>query len=151
METQIKIYSFNKSNVLAGVFILALLFFGITLPSIISGEHYSQIIGKQGPLWLLGIIITILPLGSRFEVGKDYIKTYLFGVRVDTLKASDVETIKYGKVKRWGVVGMGNGLMGWKKTSHGRSYFSFSEAGFGKEAIMDAKRALESKAEDSDR
>jgi hypothetical protein len=41
---------------------------------------------------------------------------------------------------------MGNGLMGWKRTARGgRSYFSFSEAGFGKEAIMNAKRALESK------
>jgi hypothetical protein len=64
---------------------------------------------------------------------------------VDTLKASDIETIKYGKVKRWGVVGLGNGLMGWVKTKHGHRYFSFSESGYGKEAILDAKRALESK------
>ena len=145
MENQIKIYSFNKSNMLAGIFILTILFLGLTLPAIISGEKYSQIIDQQGFFWLIGIIITILPLGSRFEVGKDYTKTYLFGIRVDTLRASDIESVKYGKVRRWGVVGMGNGLMGWKKTSHGRTYFSFSEAGFGKEAILDAKRALETK------
>lgn len=147
MNNEQTTYRGNRSNALAGVGILVLLFFAITLPSYISGDLFTQrqVVG-QGIFWFLGIALVLVPLTSKFVVGKDYIKTYLFGICIDTLRASDIETIKYGKVKRWGVVGMGNGLMGWKKTSRGgRSYFSFSESGFGKEAIMDAKRALENK------
>jgi hypothetical protein len=145
MEDKIAVYGIKKSNMFGGLFVLALLFFGVTLPSIISGDSISQLIEQQGPLWLLGIVLTLVPLGGRFEVGNDYVKAYFFGIGVDTLRASDIETIKYGRVKRWGVVGMGNDLMGSVKTKHGHRYFSFSEAGYGKEAIMHAKRALETK------
>ena len=145
MQNEITIYKAKKANASAGIFILILIFFGLTLPTILSGDLLArrEIIGQAG-FWILGIILTLIPLGGRFEVGKDYIKSYLFGICIDTLKRSEIETIKYGRIKRWGVVGMGNGLMGWKRNSRGgRSYFSFSESGYGKEAILHAKHALE--------
>ena len=136
-------YRADRSNMLAGVFVLALLFFGLTLPPIISGEQMSQ--GKLLGLvifWFLGLFLTLAPLAGKFEVGKVYIKMYFLGICTDTLRRSDIETIKYGRITRWGVVGMGNGLKGWAKTKSGHRYFSFSEAGYGKEAILHAKRVL---------
>ena len=121
----------------AGLGILIFLFFGITLPSVISGELLTQreIIG-QGGFLIMGIVLVLVPLGGRFDVGKDYVKSYLFGI---------CRKIEYKNIVRWGAVSIGKGLAGWVKTKRGHKYFSFSERGFGKEAIMNAKRALESK------
>jgi hypothetical protein len=93
----------------------------------------------------MGIVLVLVPLGGRFDVGKDYVKSYLFGICIGTLRASDIEKIEYKNIVRWGAVSIGKGLAGWVKTKRGHKYFSFSERGFGKEAIMNAKRALESK------
>jgi len=144
MNSDVTIYKSKKTKMLTGLGILAFVLIGITLPAILSGEVLSQqkIVG-QGIFILFGLLLTLAPLAGRFEVGKDYIKAYFFGICVDHMHASDIETIKYGKIIRWGVVGMGNGLMGWVKTKNGHRYFSFSETGYGKEAILHAKRVLE--------
>jgi hypothetical protein len=144
MNDDLKIYKAKKSNMSGGVFVLALIFLGFTLPAIIVGELPLQreLIG-QGIFYLCGIVLLIAPLGSRLEVGKDYVKWRFFSVCTGSLRASDIEEIHYTKIIRWGVVGMGNGLAGWVKTKHGQRYFSFSETGYGKEAIMHAKRVLE--------
>ena len=144
MENEVTIYKFRKSNMLAGASVIALLFFGLTLPAIISSEQMSQskLLGLTG-FWFFGLFLTLAPLAGKFEVGKDYVKMYFLGICIDTLRRSDIETIKYGRITRWGVVGMGNGLKGWAKTKYGHRYFSFSETGYGKEAILHAKRVLE--------
>jgi len=144
IENEVTMYRADKSNMLAGVLVLILLFFGLTLPPVISGEQMSQ--GKLLGLaifWFLGLFLTLAPLASKLEVGKDYIKTYFLGICTYALRRSDIETIKYGRIARWGVVGMGNGLKGWAKTKWGHSCFSLSEAAYGKEAILHAKRVLE--------
>lgn len=145
MENDVTIYKAKKSQMSGGVFLIILLFFGFMLPTIISGNPLSQrqIVG-QSIFWALAIILTILPLGTRMEVGKDYVKWHVFGIRTSYLRAADIEEIHYTKIIRWAVVGMGNGLAGWAKSSYGHKYFSFSETWFGKEAIMHAKRVLES-------
>jgi hypothetical protein len=145
MENDVTIYKVKKSKMWDGVFLLVLVFVCITLPTIITGEQLSQrqIVGELG-FWAIGIILTIIPLVSRLEVGKDYVKWSVFGIRTGYLRASDIEEIHYTKIIRWAVVGMGNGLAGWAKASYGHKYFSFSESGYGKEAIMHAKRVLES-------
>jgi hypothetical protein len=141
---EVTIYRSKKLNILAGVFVIALLFFGLTLPPIISGEQMSQsnLLGLTS-FWFFGLFLTLAPLAGKFEVGRDYAKTYFLGICIDTLRGSDIETIKYGRITRWGVVGMGNGLKGWAKTKYGHRYFSFSETGYGKEAILHAKRVFQ--------
>lgn len=144
MENEIKIYRVKKSNLSPGIFVLTLVLLGLTLPALTSGEPLSrgQLIG-QIIFLSLGVFLTLVPLVAKFEIGKDYVKVYFFGVCIDTLQASDIESVKYGKVVRWGAVGMGNGLTGWVSTKRGRRYFSFSESGYGKDAILHAKRVLE--------
>jgi len=145
MENDVTIYKAKKSNMSGGLFVLAIFFFGFTLPAIIVGELPPQreLIGQV--IFLLGgIFLTVIPLGASMEVGRDYVKWRVFGIRTSYLRAADIEEIHYTKIIRWAVVGMGNGLAGWAKASYGHKYFSFSETWFGKEAIMHAKRVLES-------
>ena len=65
MGDEVTIYRSKKLNMLAGVFVIALLFFGLTLPPIISGEQmsYSKLLGLVG-FWFFGIFLTLAPLAG---------------------------------------------------------------------------------------
>jgi hypothetical protein len=76
----ITIYKAKFSVIGGGLVVLPLLSFGLTLPLIVEGAPVplGQLLGLA-TFWLLGIALTVVPLGARLEVGEDYVKTYLFG------------------------------------------------------------------------
>ncbi len=122
---------------------LAIVFF-LTLSTFTSGApvNAGQLEGLGG-FWLLGIASITLPFGFKLEVSSDYIATYFLGVRVKTLRASNIQSLTYANIFGFGGLGAGKGLRIWEKTARGGKYFSIGESVYGKEAIEHAKRVLE--------
>lgn len=144
MAENITIYKARKSVMGGGLIVLAILFFGLTLPLIIEGSPVEE--GKLlglGIFWVMGILLTIVPLGACLEVGEDYIKTYLFGfTTTPKIHASDVQVIVYRNLFHGGL-GFGKGIT-FRALRNGRSKaYSISEAVYGKKAIGHAKQILE--------
>ena len=143
MEENVTIYRPRKSIIGGGLVILVIVFFGLTLPLLIAGLPVpTQKLLGLGMFWLMGIALTILPLGFKLEVGDSYVKTYFFGIRIRKLNASDVQAVEYGNIFRLGGLGMGKGIKIWEKTSKGSKYFSIGESAYGEEAIAHAKRVM---------
>jgi hypothetical protein len=139
------IYKARKSVMGGGLIILAIVFFGITLPLLIQRTSVTsgQIEGLIG-FWLLGLILTIIPLGFKIEVQEKSVKSYLWGYCIRELRSSDVVSITYGKSFPIDL-GFGNGLIIHAR-ANGRSVrFSMGESLYGKEAIEDVRRSLQSK------
>lgn len=103
----------------------------------------NEWIGLIG-FWVLSCIIAFAPLGSRLEVGKDYIKNYFFGFCTSTIKQEDVMVINYGNLFRGGL-GYGKGLNIRVKNGFGKNH-SIGEKLYGKEAIEHVRRILENKS-----
>ena len=146
MAENIKIYRARKSVMGGGLVVLAILFFGLTLPLIIEGSAVEErkLLGL-GIFWIVGILLTVVPLGANLEVGEDYVKTYLFGfTTTPKIRASDVQVLVHGNLFHGGL-GFGKGI-NFRALRDGRSKaFSISEAIYGKEALAHAKRVLERK------
>jgi hypothetical protein len=140
-------YKSKKTTMRAGLVVIVLLFFGLTLPLIIQGTTVpmGQLIGLGG-FWFLGIMLTVLPLGLRLDVGAEHVKIYLFGLLTRDVCASNVQSVEYATLTAWGLFGLGKGLKGWEKTKTGRKYFSIGENTYGKTAIENVRRVLDSKA-----
>ena len=86
----------------------------------------------------------------KLEVGTDYIKSYFLGLCIRKLRASDIRTLEYGNLMRWGDAGYGKGLKGWEKTKNGGvKYFSMGENFYGKEAIEHVRRVLKPASSES--
>ena len=68
----VTIYSANRSATGAGLFIIAIVFFGLTLPQLLEGSAIPmrELIGLES-FWLIGIALTVIPLGAKLEVGED--------------------------------------------------------------------------------
>ncbi len=128
-----------------GLVVLAIVFFGLTLSLIVEGSPVpaTKLFGLSS-FWVIGILLTVLPLGAKLEVGQDYIKTYLFNFTTTRkIRSSDVQVISYGDLFRGGL-GFGKGIS-FRAVIDGKSRaYSVSEAIYGKEAVAHAKRVLES-------
>ncbi|MBI2120797.1 MAG: hypothetical protein HYT94_04205 [Parcubacteria group bacterium] len=139
------VYKPTKKILKDGLFLVAMIFFGLTLPLIIKGETVGtqKLMGLAG-FWLFGIILTVVPLGARLEVGEDYIKTYLFGfTTTHKIYRSDIQVLEYGNLFRFGGLGYGKGIK-FRALINGKSKaYSIGEYLYGKEAIAHAKRVLE--------
>jgi hypothetical protein len=146
MNGDIKVYKPKKSVVGGGLIALAIVFFGLTLPLIVAGVpvEKGKLIGLSG-FWILGIIMILIPLTARLEVGGDCVKMYFLGFKTRTLKATNIEVLEYSNLFRGGL-GAGKAIKGWEKTGSGHKYFSIGEGYYGKEAIAHAKKVLDPKA-----
>src|SRR5215471_6286939 len=114
MENNNKIYKPKKSVMGGGLVVLAVIFFGLTLPLIVEGSpvEIEKLLGLVG-FWLLGIILTLIPFLFKLEVGRDYVKSYFLGFCIRDVRASNVQALEYGNLMRVGGLGYGKGLKGW--------------------------------------
>ncbi|MBI2120798.1 MAG: hypothetical protein HYT94_04210 [Parcubacteria group bacterium] len=144
MDKNVTIYRAKKSAMSGGLFILTLTFFGFTLPLLIAGDPVEprKLVGLLG-FWVTGIILTILPLTFKLEIGNGYVRFYAVGLCYRNLHSTDIQVLEYGNLMRAGGLGYGKGLKGWEKRKYGSKYFSIGEKLYGKEAIQHAKRVLE--------
>ena len=146
MENNLTIYKAKKSVMLGGLFLLALVFLGFTLPLLIAGNPIET--GKLWGLigfWIIGVILTVLPLGAKLEVGSNYIKTYLFGfTTTEKVFSSDVKELIYGNIFGGGF-GFGKGIIFRTLVDGKKKAYNISEANYGKEAVAHARRVLEQK------
>jgi RHS repeat-associated protein len=71
-DGDVAVYKPQLSVMGGGLVLLPLLFFGLTLPLIIEGApvEATKLLGLVG-LWLVGIAVTVGPLGGRLEIGQD--------------------------------------------------------------------------------
>jgi hypothetical protein len=146
MDKNVRIYKPNKIRIITnGSVVLGIILFGLTLPVTFndSPTEARRLVGLAG-FWLIGILVSVIPLGFTLEVGQDYVKTMFLKRCLRTLRSSNIERFAYRNLFRGGL-GFGKGLVGWEKLADGRrKYFSIGEQAYGKEAIVQAKRVLES-------
>lgn len=126
---------------------LIIIFFGLTLPLLVEGAQVeTKKLIALGGFWVMGVILTLIPLALRLEIGNDSVKFYFLHFCYRNLHNSDIQVLEYGNLMRAGGLGYGKGLKGWEKTSHGgNKYFSIGEQLYGKEALAHAKGVLEIK------
>ena len=91
--------------------VLVIVLFGLTLPLIVAGLPVPpQKSIALSVFWLMGIALTLLPLGGKLEIGEDYIKTYFFGfTTTPKIRSSDTQVIAYGSLY-YGGLGFGKGI-----------------------------------------
>jgi hypothetical protein len=146
METNdVTVYKVNKSTMWGGLFILVIIFFGLTLPLLIGGSPISteKLVGLIG-FSIMGILLIVVPLCFRMEIDKDSVKAYFLNFQIRDLRPSNIQSLEYTNLMGWGVLPFGKGLRGWEKTkTGGRKYFSIGEGAYGKVAIEHAQRILE--------
>jgi hypothetical protein len=95
-------------------------------------------------LYVIGVILTVLPLCFKLEVGSDYIKLSFLGMSYGYTRSSDVKNIVYKDLTMFGGLRIGKGIYFERFISGKREVRSVGEVYFGKEGVADAKRALES-------
>jgi hypothetical protein len=83
MNEIVHFYKPKKSAMGGGLFVLAIVFFGLTLPVCLEGEALSQtkLLGLIG-FWFFGIMLTVIPLMFRLEIGADFVRGYTNGYNV---------------------------------------------------------------------
>jgi hypothetical protein len=128
-----------------GLIVLGIVFFGLTLPLIIEGAPVEATkLLALGGFWLVGIVLTLYPLGFELEVGSDYVRASLYGITISDVRSSDVRAVVYGNLF-FGSLG-GKGLT-YRTVINGRSKtYTVGEIIYGKEAIEHARRILSSSA-----
>ena len=69
-----------------GLVVLAIVFFGLTLPVLVEGAPITlqKLVGLAG-FWTFGIILTAIPFMFKLEVGANYIKSYVLGFCIRTV------------------------------------------------------------------
>lgn len=147
MQNSVKIYRPRKSTTGAGLVVLVLVFFGLTLPLIIEGAPIeTKKLSALICFWLIGILLTIVPLMFKLEVGENYVKSYFLGFCVRNIHSADIEVLEYGNLMRFGGLGMGKGVKAWERTKNGGlKYFSLGEGGYGRNVIEEVRRVLSKK------
>lgn len=138
-----KIYKAKISFILGNSFVLI---FPLLLTLVILAEgaaaQQNEWVGV-GIFWILGLLVTFVPLGSKLEVGEDYIKTYLFGfTTTKKISSSDVQALTYGNIFK-GNLGFGKGINFTVLRNNKSKAHSLSERIYGKEAIDHAKHVLQ--------
>jgi RHS repeat-associated protein len=140
---EVTVYKPALSVMGGGLIVLAIVFFGLTLPLIIEGAplETTKLMGLAG-FWLIGIALTLYPLGFELEVGSDYVHGSLYGLTISDVHSSDVRAVVYGNLF-FGSLG-GKGLT-YRTIINGRSKtYTVGEIIYGKEAIEHARRVLSS-------
>lgn len=149
-EKKISEYRVKKSFILGNSFVLI---FPLVLTIVTFAERdmvrQNEWVGLGG-FWMIGLLLTLLPLSSKLEISKDYVKICLFGViTTSQIYSSDVQIVEYGNLLRGGL-GHGKGLR-IRVLKNGRSRtHNIREKIFGIEAVKHAKRVLESRGADID-
>ncbi len=144
MENNVTIYKAKRSIMGGGLVVLAIVFFGLTFPLLVAGLPVAtQKLFALAGFWLVGIALTLLPLGFRLEIGENYVKSYFFGLTISNVQSSDVQVIVYGNLFLGGLGGKG---ITYRVMINGKSKaYSIGEVVYGKKAIAHAKRVLEQK------
>ena len=132
------IYKANKLYGLPALLIPLLLIFPV-LNSEVSLE--GRFVGFALFL-LITLMIILIPLGARLEVGGDFVRTRIFGLLLLELHPSDVQAITYGNLFRGGL-GYGKGLNILAVVNGKGRRTSIGERLYGKAAVAHAKRVLE--------
>ena len=89
-------------------------------------------------------VLALVPFLSKLEVGKDYVRAYFLGIPMNHIRSSELLSIDYGNLMRFGGLGYGKGLKIWIQTKAGaKKYYDIGENFYGKEAIAHARRVLE--------
>lgn len=142
----VTIYKPKKSYLWGVLMLFLIIFLGLTLPPLIAGTLDDHQLKGLAVFYLFIFLLALFPFLSWVEIGKDYVKTYLFGLRTSHIFASDVLVLEYGSLMRLGGLGYGKGVKLWAKTkSGGKRYFSLGENIYGKDAIEHVRRALDPK------
>jgi hypothetical protein len=148
----VTIYAANLSVAGGGLIVIAIIFFGLTLPVWLDGSAMPvhELLGLGG-FWVLGIALTVIPLGAKLEVGEDYIQTSLFGfATMPKVERSDVQELRCENMTAWGI-STGKGIKIWKRrTDKSLSSVkprwaydaSVAESIYGKEAVAHARQVL---------
>lgn len=137
------IYKSKKSLIFGGLILIIFVLLAFAFPLAIQDGPVSKNELFGVTLFLIvSIVLAIVPLGGKLEVGKDYIKSSFFGLKADEVRANDVEKIVYGNVIAGGL-GFGKGIKFWVSKDGKKRLHSLSEMTYGKEAIMHIKQVLE--------
>lgn len=136
-----KTYKIKKAYIVSNSIMLI---FPVVLTAITFSEGAAtnnEVVGL-GMFWLLCLLITLVPILFRVEVGSGEVKTYFAGFLTSHIRAQDVEVVEYGNLLRGGL-GVGNGLKIWSKKQNGsKVYRSIGERAYGKKAIEEIRSAL---------
>jgi hypothetical protein len=97
------VYRAKLASMLGGLTVMVIIFFGLTLPEVGAGiplvqEQLNGLIG----FWIIGIVITITPLGFKVEVEGDIVRAYFIIVLLKELRPSDVQSVTYGNLFSFG-------------------------------------------------
>jgi RHS repeat-associated protein len=140
-DEEVTVYKPPLSVMGDGLIVLGIVFVGLTLPLIIEGAPVvATKLMALGGFWLLGIVLTLYPLGFELEVGSDYVRSSLYGLTISDVRSSDVRAVVYGNLF-FGSLG-GKGLT-YRTVINGRSKtYTVGEIIYGKEAIEHARRVL---------
>lgn len=140
------IYRPKKSYLWGVLMLFMVIFLGLTLPHLIAGTLNARQAQGLAVFYLLIAIFTLFPFVSWIEIGKDYVKTYFFGLRTSYIQASDVLVLEYGNLMRFGGLGYGKGVKLWAQTkSGGKRYFSLGENIYGGDAVSLLRKVLDPK------
>ena len=136
-----KTYKIKKSYILSNS-ILLIFPAALTAITFSEGNATNNEVFGLGMFWVLCLLITLVPILFRIEVGSGEIKTYFAGLLTSHIRAQDVEVMEYGNLLRGGL-GVGKGLKIWSKKQNGsKVYRSIGERAYGKEAIEEIRSAL---------
>ncbi len=137
------IYKSKKSLIFGGLILVIFVLLAFVFPLAIQDGPVSKNELFGVTLFLIvGIVLAIVPLGGKLEVGNDYIKSSFFGLKANEIHANDVEKIVYGNVIAGGL-GFGKGVKFWTSKNGNKKLHSLSEMTYGKEAIKHVKQVLE--------
>lgn len=142
----VAIYKAKKSMLWAVFGVFLLVFLGLTLPRLIEGTLETRHMQGLAVFYLVIFVLGITPFFAKLVVGKDYVKSYYFGLCTANIRASEILVVEYGRLMRFGGLGFGNGLKIATGTQGGRTkYYSIGESLFGADAIKHARQVLEKK------
>jgi len=137
-EKNVTIYKANKFYGLPAL-IIPLLLIAPLLSSEVSLEN--RLIGF-GVFLLITLAIILVPLVSRLEIGRDFVRSRILGFSTLELHPSDIQAIEYGNLFRGGL-GVGKGLNIRAIVNGKIKNTSIGEKLYGKEAVEHARRVLE--------
>ena len=145
-----KIYKSKRASAKGGLVLLCLIvlytlamFFERSAYNI-SGSIGGGVIIALAFLYLIGFILTVLPFCFKLEVGSDYVRMHFLGIPYGYTRSSEVKKIVYKDLTIFGGLKIGRGIYFERLINGKRDVRSIGELYYSKEAVADAKRALES-------
>lgn len=143
IDDNMKTYKIKSKYILSNsIYFIFPLLMTFAVVSDSDGIQVNEWIGISS-FWFIGILVMVVFLFSKIEVGEDYIHPYFFGFSKRKIYRKDIEVIEYGNLFRGGL-GVGKGLKMWiKKSDNSLTYRSIGEKAYGKEAIAHIRKVLE--------